>query len=372
MASRQNIAIDVTPLLYVSNGIGRCTRALVDELLKEDRGFDFTLFGRRLGGGKLRDQKFNARHVHLRLPRFAERFIQRTGLLEMNCGADLYHATDFYSPLQRPNRAIATIHDVIFLKSPEPIVDHARLARWVTPFARACRAIITCSQWCRDEISQTLQIDPARIHVTYWGVDQTVFKPEPDEVALRRRLQMSFGIGRPYFLAVSCSTGRKNTPRLLRAFEMLIDRGIEHDWVLVWTAPPEVEQAHRKSIAAGRIRFTGRVSDEALRDLYAGATAAVYPSLNEGFGLPIVEAMCCGTPVITSNTTCLPEIAGGAALLVNPESETDIADAMQTLANQPATCERFKRLGLVRAAEFSWKRCAEQTLDVYRKTLEVA
>ena len=365
---RPTIAIDATPLLYRANGIGRCARSLITALLAADAKMSFRLFGRRLAGPSLSTRGFGTPTTHFRLPRKAESFIQRCGLVEMACPADLYHATDFYSPLQ-PDRAVATIHDVIFLTHPETMVDHARLARWVKGFARKCRAIITSSEYCKGEIAETLAIDPARIHVVYWGVDSEMFRPEPDEGALRDRLRRDVGINRSYFLAVSCSMERKNTPRLLRAYSRLLEQGTAYDLVVVWEPPPEIASMYQTPASQGRIHFTGRVSDPALRDLYCGATATLYPSLHEGFGLPVIEAMSCGSPVITSATSCLPEIGGDAAVYVDPQDEEAIARAMERFENRAVDVAMLKERGRSRAAEFSWERCASQTMNVYRAGL---
>jgi glycosyltransferase involved in cell wall biosynthesis len=363
------IAIDITPLLYTGNGIHRCTAALVKRLAHLDCGIEFMMVGRRLGGRRVDRQTFDAPVVRLRLPRKAEPLIRAMGLIEQTCRAELYHATDFYMPLRRPERAVATVHDLIFLKDPESMVDHVRLRRWAGDFARRCRAILTTSEWSKRDIVTMLGVDPDKVHVVYWGVDQETFPPPDDPAAVRERLRSGLGICRPYFLAVSCSMERKNTPRLLRAFERLLKSGTEHDLVVVWEPPAELRQQHQQREQQGRIRFTGRVADSTLRDLYAGATAMIFPSLEEGFGLPVLEAMSCGTPVVTSNASCLPEIGGEAALYVDPLDERAITSAMATVESDARVAETCRQRGLVRAAAFTWERCARQTLDVYRAAL---
>jgi glycosyltransferase involved in cell wall biosynthesis len=369
---RPRVAIDATPLLYTANGIGRTTRALVEGVLRasERDEMDVVLFGRRLSGAALAQRVPGAgQTVHLRLPRKAEWLIGKLGLIEWTCGADLYHATDFYSPLNRPQDSLATMHDVIFLRNPEPMVDHVRLARWAGAFARQARGVITCSHWCKQDIVRTLGVDPAKIHVTYWGVDRQLFRPEPDRAALGQRLKSSVNVAGPYFLAVSCSTSRKNTPRLLAAYEHLLPDHPANQLILVWDAPPEIRQRYAVQQEQGRIRFIGRVNDQLLRDLYCGATAMLFPSLDEGFGLPVLEAMACGTPVITSNRTCLPEIAGGAAVLVNPEDQPALVSAMARFESGDPALAELPQKGLARAAEFTWDRCLQQTLGVYRQAL---
>jgi glycosyltransferase involved in cell wall biosynthesis len=363
------IAIDVTPLLYTGGGIRRCTESLLTALGKRQTNFSLVPIGRRLLGKRMRFDGIDHPGVRLRLPRCAETLIRALGLIEVSCRADLYHATDFYMPLRSAHRGISTIHDVIFLRNPEPGVDHARIAKWIGDFAAKSQAIITCSQWTKNDLVATLGVDPQKIHVVYWGVDHDRFFPEPDRDAVCRRLSDSLKIERPYFLAVSCSMHRKNTPRLLRAYVELLKKGCENDLVVVWNPPAEIRELYQNEIADGRIRFTGRVDDVMLRDLYTGATATLYPSTDEGFGLPILESMSCGTPVITSNNSCLPEIGGDAAIYVDPLCDQSITDAMARFENRDIDINQLKALGLRRAGEFTWERCAEQTIDIYEQAL---
>jgi glycosyltransferase involved in cell wall biosynthesis len=364
------IAIDATPLLYPSNGIGRMTRTLIAHMLALPDRPDLMLFGRRFGGAVARDWQSQARFVRVRLPRAAESMMRRTGMVEALCRAHLYHATDFYLPLRRPERAVATIHDVIFLQRPEAMVDHTRLAKWVPAFARRCRAIVTVSECSKRDIVQAMGVDPERVHVTYLAVDHTLFRPEPDPDALRARLKDRLGLRRPYFLAVSCSTGRKNTPLLLEAYVQLLRDSPLNDLVLVWDPPPELRQRFSAATAAGRIHFVGRQTDEQLRDLYAGATAMVYPSLYEGFGLPVLEAMSCGTPVITSCLSSLPEVGGDAAVYVDPHDKHSVLGAMEAFESRLSEDLGLRRKSIVNAARFTWERCARETIKLYEQCLD--
>jgi glycosyltransferase involved in cell wall biosynthesis len=366
---RPRVAFDVTPLLYTGGGIRRSTESLLGALFARENEFDLVPFGRRLLGGPFLFERKDRRCKRLRLPRSAEGLIKAFGLVEASCRADLYHATDFYMPLRSGSAAIATIHDVIFLCNPEPGADHVRLARWAGKFAVQSKAIMTCSQWTRNALCEAMNVDPAKIHVIYWGVDHDRFFPDRDEVALRSRLLDALQIERPYFLAVSCSMHRKNTPRLLRAYAELLKRGVSTNLVVVWDAPNEIRQTYQALVTQGRIRFTGRVDDRTLRDLYAGATATLYPSLDEGFGLPLLESMSCGTPVIAARASCLPEIAGDAALYVDPFSEQSMIDAMERFENRDPSLAELREKGINHAATFTWARCAEQTAEVYRQTL---
>jgi glycosyltransferase involved in cell wall biosynthesis len=285
------------------------------------------------------------------------------------CRADLYHATDFYMPLRTPERAVATIHDLIFLIHPEKMVDHARLARRVGDFARRCRRVITVSECSKADVVHVLGLRPEQIDVVYLGVDRQVFFPESDQEALRRRLAARLGFAAPYFLAASCSDGRKNTPLLLSAYGKLVERRPINHLVMVWNPPDAIREQCSHGELSRWVHFLGRQSDAELRNLYCGATALVYPSLYEGFGLPVVEAMSCGTPVITSGASSLPEVGGDAAVYVDPHSEESILAALQSLDHDDSPRWEPRQRCLAQAARFSWETCARQTLETYEKCL---
>jgi glycosyltransferase involved in cell wall biosynthesis len=362
----KRIVIDASPLFNLYTGIGRSTMSFLKALLKVGCPYDIMLFGRRLLAPPLKTiikDKFKTRH--LRLPRSWEPFIRSTRLIEILCRGDLYHATDFYMPLKHPELAIATIHDLIFLIDPEKMVDHIRLSKWVPAFIRRCRHIITVSEFSKKDIVNELGVDPKLIEVIYWGVDRNIFYPPDDREKLKKRLGALLGMERPYFLAVACSTGRKNTPFLLQAYAQLVHNNPQNDLVLVWDPPQDIYQQYCSSELIKRVHFIGRQSDQSLRDLYSGATAVVFPSLYEGFGFPILEGMSCGAPVITSNITSMPEIGGDAALYVNPLDVKSIISALEAFENEPSMVKELRGKGLKHAARFTWERCVKETLAVY-------
>ncbi len=370
MRRRYRVCLDATPSLYTAYGIGRTTSALIRSLQQVHGDLDLSYFGRRLLGRRLREVLPGQMTHHLRLPRKAESMIAACGLVELMCGADLYHATDFYLPVKDPRRVVATIHDVIFLSAPEEMVDHSRLRRWVPSFAARCRRIIADSEYSRCQVLQYLPVKEESVDVVYLGADRSMFRPPANRHTLTATVARRLGFDAPFFFAASCSTGRKNTPRLLRAYARLAQQEPHNHLVLAWEAPPEVRSQYSTGKLAQRIHFLGRQSDEALRDLYGAATAFLYPSLCEGFGLPVLEAMSCGTPVITSNTSSLPEVGGDAAIYVDPTSETSIMEAMEAFENRRVCREEVARRGLRHSASFSWERCARETLAVYHKCLE--
>ncbi len=371
MRTRRRVVIDATPLLYgLAGGIARATAKLVGGITELDGKFEFMFFGRRLLGPALGRFGLSGRAVHVRLPRRAEAAMRWFGLVESLCRGDLYHATDFYLPLRDVRRAVATIYDVIFLSEPEAMVDHRRLARWVPRFARRCSRVITISEYSKREIATVLDVPSERIDVVYLGVDTDVFVPEPDADALHQRLARLLPVSRPYFLAVSCSTGRKNTGMLLEAYATLLRNAPANDLVLVWDPPAAWRERFSTGAFRGRVHFLARQDDAALRDLYCGATALVYPSQREGFGLPIVEAMSCGAPVISSSATALPEAGGDAAIYVDPADVSALVRAFEAFEDHRADVNKLRLAGLRQAAKFSWRRAMRETLDVYAKALD--
>ncbi len=364
------VVIDATPLLYRRTGIGRFTWMLIRSLVDLAPPLDLMLFGRRLGGEPIQRMAEGLPARRLRLPRATEPAIRALGLVELLCRGDLYHATDFYLPMRsKRTNVVATVHDTIFLARPEAMVDHARLARWVPDFVRGCRRLIAPSESARLDIEKHLGFPRERIDIVHPGVERSLFHAGGGKESARERLRARMGLHRPFFLAVSCSTGRKNTAFLLDAYRALAQNAPANDLVLVWNPPPEVRSRYSRGTGADSIHFLGQQPDDMLADLYRGATALVFPSLYEGFGLPVLEAMACGTPVICSNSSSLPEIGGDAALYIDPEAESTLVRALEICESEPHRLATMSRLGIARANQFSWERCARETADVYERCL---
>jgi len=371
---RAKVVIDASPVFNPSVGIGRTTLRFIEALQNFTTPFEYVYFARRMIGRPLKSAlPFACGTVHLRMPRFSEPTIARFHLIELLCRGDLYHATDFYLPLGRKTHAklVATIHDLIFEISPEKMVDHIRLAKWVRSFAQRCDRIITSSAHSKDDIVKMYNIDPNKIHVIYWGIDREIFKVPQDKDLVCSKVAKRIACSRPFFLAVSCSAGRKNTLRLLDAYARMIPSDPRNDLVLVWNPPADIRDKYSANEYAARIHFIGRQTNDELADLNAAATALVYPSLYEGFGLPVVEAMSCGTPVIASSTTSLPEVGGDAAVYVDPEEVRSIQEALELFENRDISLNGIRERSLMQSARFSWEECVRQTIDVYRSCLGV-
>jgi glycosyltransferase involved in cell wall biosynthesis len=284
---------------------------------------------------------------------------------------ELYHAPHYVCPPVLPCPAVVTIHDLIHLRVPDP--DRPCLAplyaRVMLGLAvRRARWLITVSEASRQDLQARLGAPAARIRVIPNGV-AAHFRPAADPAALDRALAR-LGVTRPYFLFVGNPLPHKNLGGLLDAFAPLpstIGR-----LVLVGIAAPRREAVVRACAARGiadRVTVLAPRPASDLPRLYQGATALVCPSLWEGFGLPALEAMACGTPVLAAARGGLPEVVGDAGLLVDPTHVDALREGLYNLAVHESLRETLAAAGLARARQFSWQRAAEATLAVYREAL---
>jgi glycosyltransferase involved in cell wall biosynthesis len=287
--------------------------------------------------------------------------------------ADVVHFTNGMLPLMSPVPTVVTIHDMSLRLYPRyhpprrvilnrPLVDLA---------ARRADAIIAPSESAKRDIVRLYNLDPHRVHVVYEAAAPS-FRRVNDTAALER-VRRRFGLAERIILYVGTIEPRKNLPTLIDAFAERRRSGeLSHQLVCVgpygWLSRGINEQIARANVGDA-IKFTGYVPFEDLPALYSLAEMFVYPSMYEGFGLPVVEAMACGVPVLTSSTSALQEIAGGYAYLVDPMDVDAIARGIADLATDPARRAEFAELGKRRARDFSWDRAAEATLKVYAEAL---
>lgn len=285
---------------------------------------------------------------------------------------DLVHDPTGVMPLllTRASRVL-TIHDAIPYVYPETSTRLDRLIYhvWLPYAVRAADAVLTDSHQSREDIVKHLAISPEKVAIVPLAAARS-FRPVAD-AAVRQTLS-KYDVTQPYLLYVGALAPRKNLPRLLAAYAQL--RSWSTRWTLVivgaqkWRSSPIFETVQRLELEP-YMHFTGYVDDDDLPALYAGADLFAFPSLYEGFGLPVLEAMACGTPVVTSNTSSLPDVAGDAAILVDPYDVDAIADAMRRVLSDPALAQDLRERGLVRSAQFSWERTARETVAVYEKAL---
>jgi glycosyltransferase involved in cell wall biosynthesis len=280
-------------------------------------------------------------------------------------------------PLLHPAHSIVTIHDLGYLAFPETHTFARRLelhltTRWST---RAARQLIAISQATRNDLITHYSVAPEKIAVVYHGLGAQ-FHPITSAATINA-VHARYGIRAPYFLYIGTVQPRKNLARLIDAFAQALRAGMTVPHPGGASGPPHlllagkkgwmtaaIEQRAAAAGVAGQVHFTGYVDDADLPALLSGALAFVFPSRYEGFGMPVLEAMACGTPVLTSSSSSLPEIAGDAALLVDPHDTDAIASGLTRLATEPALREQLRMRGLARAAQFTWERCAAATLRV--------
>jgi len=286
---------------------------------------------------------------------------------------DLVHAAYLGYPIATRKPYIVTIHDLGPLTHPKFFSD---TMPWVIKkslkqaLAKAER-IICVSQSTAEELETYAGKNfQNRIRVVYEGVSPEFF--EPGRIDSLKSLPGLPQAGTPFILAAGKISPRKNVARLMQALAKIADQ-IPHHLFLVGASGWDMEGVKREldnPRLAGRIHFTGYVTDEQLRALYSSASVYVHPSLFEGFGLTILEAMAAGCPVVTSNVSSLPEVAGDAALLVDPYDVDSIAEAMEALCTDFSLAADFIKKGRTRARAFTWERCAEQVACIYQNVIE--
>jgi glycosyltransferase involved in cell wall biosynthesis len=287
---------------------------------------------------------------------------------------DIFHSPDFVLPPLRKARGILTVHDLAFLMRPECADAHLRayLEEVVPRSVQRADFIIADSENTRNDLVVLLGVPPGGVAVVPGGVEKRFGRVEDPEVLARAR--RSIGVDeKPFLLAIGVIEPRKNLNRLMDAFALLKQRGIgPPDLKLVlaggrgWLFDGIFEH-HAASPVRDDILMPGFVSDDLLPAVYSAANVLAFPSLYEGFGLPILEAMACGTPVVASRASCLPEVAEGAAVMVDPDDVEDLASALeQSLCDEELRSQLIGK-GHQRAAEYTWQRAAERLLDVYRR-----
>jgi glycosyltransferase involved in cell wall biosynthesis len=373
----RRIGIDYTSAVWQRAGIGRYTRGLIGALAEVDRAREYVLFMAKPkarpamrrdwpANFSLRTVPLSDRHMaivwqRLRLPLPVELVTGRI---------DLFHSPDFVLPPVWRARTALTVHDLSFLRLPEcsspPLL--AYLMDAVPRSVARADVLLADSESTRRDLIELLRVPEDRVFVIYAGVEER-FRPEPgcDDLARRER----HGLERPYILGVGTLQPRKNFGGLIRAFHRLVEeRDVPHDLVIAGGKGWLYDDLFA-TIAAlrleGRVHVLGFVDDDDLPALYRGADVFAFPSLYEGFGIPVLEAMGCGTPVVTSNVSSLPEVAGGAALQVPPDDLDGLADALWRSISDTALREAHRARGFQRVARFTWRRAAEDLIGVYAR-----
>lgn len=371
------IGIDFTAALEQGGGIGRYVRELVYALARLDDETGYLLFAAgqtdatvpappgenfTWAPSRLTPRDYARLWHRLRLPMPVEWW---TGRL------DLFHATDFtLPPVQRGTRTLLTVHDLSFVRAPETAVPSlkAYLDRVVPRSVARADHILSDSEATRQDLIELYNTPPSKISVLYSGVDPTFAPASPAEMAAVR---VRYNIGdAPFILSIGTVQPRKNYERLIEAFHRLQIPGLK--LVIAggkgWLDSGVYARVTDLSLQ-DRVHFLGFAADEALPALYSAASVFAFPSLYEGFGLPVIEAMACGTPVVCSNTSSVPEVAGDAALLIDPFDIDGLSVALRRVLEDTALRRDLTDRGRVQAARFTWDTAASELLTQYRRLL---
>ncbi len=369
------IAIDLSPIVHRKAGLGRYARLLTEHLVTQDKTNTYIAFTHGAFADDALSPALRAlpranvpldvrpwrmlvwlAHV-LRVP--LDRALPRV---------DVFHATEHLLPPLKNARTVFTLHDLIFQFFPE---YHLPLNRWflqnaMPHFLRRADAIIAVSECTKRDAIRVYNIPPEKITVIYEAADPALH-PETDASRIAQA-RARYANNQPFLLFVGVIEPRKNIIALVDALRLLRARGYPHRLLIAgrkgWLYQPTFDHVKRAGME-NAVTFLDFIPDDDLRALFGACDAFVFPSLYEGFGLPPLEAMAAGTPVVCANTASLPEVVGDAALLVNPRDAGELANAIERVITDRALRDELRARGFAQAARFSWERAARETLTVY-------
>ncbi len=357
------VAIDETHALINHTGLGRYARELMDALRARPTLRLIPLRASSTSSGS------TAGRIARGLAREGVYYPALLAGRARHVGASLLHLPTPAPVLAHGMALVVTVHDLLPLRRPDLFTRQTRIhTRLYAPFVRRAHRIITPSEYTRAEVIELLGVASERVVAIPHGLPSRFCPREPDRDALAEDL----GIGGRYVLAAGTLEPRKNLSTALRAFARVADTIDDVELVIAggrgWRNAA-FEAALRESRVADRVRLTGFVSDERLVELYAGAACFVFPSLAEGFGLPPLEAMACGAPVIVGAGTALSEVIADAGLAVDATDAQELAAQMRRVLEDDALAGALRSAGLAHAKRFSWQRAAQATEQVYRDAL---
>lgn len=369
-----------------AGGFKTYTENLVSALAAVDRENEYVLYLDRTASG--RDAvpaapNFTTRIVTASLPLAGMPWREQVALGRQAARdrVDLLHSPCLTAPLRLACPLVLTIHDMLWLQPQKYAAGRSRKLKRtlmdvyyrVVPerAAKRAAAIITVSQSSKQSIVEQLGLDPNRIVVTY-EAPAAQFR-QLDRAGATLAVRQAHGLAGSFILAIGSADLRKNMATLVRAYARLpAEQREQTRLAIVWTHASLAAELKGLVHALGltpQVRFLVRVSNDELLALYNAASLFVFPSLQEGFGLPLLEAMACGAPVVASDNSSIPEIAGGAALLVDAQDDDSMAASMRRVLTDGPLCASLVRKGLERAATFSWERCARETIGAYERAL---
>ncbi|HZD18588.1 MAG TPA: glycosyltransferase family 1 protein [Actinomycetota bacterium] len=363
------------PFFQAPGGIGTYVRNLVPALAHRDPALEITLFHARFPSAEpperwMRDFPLETLHWTIRTlyPRWA--LLGRPPLPPSLRAADLIHATNpaAIPPASDAQRLVVTVHDLAFERFPKlfPRAWRIQYRLGLRAAVRRADAILTPSRHTAEDLVGRTSVDPHKLHVTPLAASLPVGVLDTGAVLTRLKVRA------PYLLFVGTLEPRKNLLRLIRAYRRVAAAGFPHALVLAGPLGWHHDSLMRELAlrGPGDIVMTGALPPEELDAVYRGADLFVYPSLYEGFGLPVLEAMVRGVPTVASATSSIPEVAGDAMLGVNPRSVRDIAGAMESVLGDVGLAEKLAARGRSRAERFSWDETARLTQELYQRLVE--
>jgi glycosyltransferase involved in cell wall biosynthesis len=366
------IAIDARKLR--DYGVGTYVRNLLRHLSRIDQSTEYVVLCRKADSELVSQHGANFRVVPESSPGYSIREQITVPLDLRRERVDLFHAPHYVLPPLTPCKSVVTIHDCIHLRFPQYLPNrlgyvYARSALWMATHLSS--RIVTVSEASKRDILEYFRVPPQKIDVIYNGIDERFSEPPPeDDVA---RVRERYQLDDPFVLYAGNIKPHKNLERLIEAFHTLRRTGFDQVKLLI--IGDEISKyatlrhaVHRHKLHK-HVRFFGFVPDSTLAILYRLAGVFVFPSLYEGFGLPPLEAMASGTPVITSNVSSLPEVVADAALLIDPHEPDSIADAIRRVLTDQSLREDLRQRGLERARHFSWERSIRRVRQIYDEVL---
>jgi glycosyltransferase involved in cell wall biosynthesis len=372
--------VDYTPAYEQGGGIGRYVRELISALARQDSLTPYKLFVSGASHSQLPispNENFVWKPTSI-TPKWLARIWYRVGMpLPVECfmgKVDLYHATDFVLPPTLPNtRTLLTVHDLSFVRVPEAASPNlkAYLDRVVPRSVKRANHILADSEATKNDLIEFYGISADSITVLLSGVDMRFHKVRDEKVLLTTRKKYNLGTT-PYIFSVGTVQPRKNYGRLIQSLARLRLSGYDINLVIAggrgWLEDPIYENI-RVNKMEKHVHFIGFADEADLPALYSAAYCFAFPSLYEGFGLPVLEAMACGTPVITSNVSSLPEVAGDASIMIDPYDVAALTHSLQQLLDNQNLYQTLIQKGFERAKLFTWEKSARQLREIYTRLL---
>tara|TARA_B100000315_G_scaffold179848_1_gene168674 strand:- start:837 stop:1955 length:1119 start_codon:yes stop_codon:yes gene_type:complete len=368
------LGFDARCLIGQQTGVGRYLSNLVSNMLiTEDRKNDYILYVSDSDNNQMFKHNSSILMKELKSPTLLWKHIRLPISLAID-KVDLVHSPSYTAPLMTSCKSVVTIHDVIYANHPEWCSkrQYLRFKHLVRIAAKYSDAVIVDSNATRREVLHLTEVPEHKIHVIYLAAD-SIYHPIKDENKYEY-LQDKYKFKGNYVLFVGSIHPRRNIHRFLKAFSILKkEKQIPHKILLtglVLDYNKELGNLIESLNLIDCVKQLGFIPDEDLIGLYSFADLFIYPSLYEGFGLPVIEAMACGTPVITSNISSLPEVSGDAAVLVDPYNIQEMAEAMGNILSSSTLREKLIEKGFERVKHFHWEKTAKETLNVYNQVLK--